>query len=113
MSDAITLIDLMNFKGTDEAAKESLDAWPYRELELELRVYQVDGPGSHYVTVLLETAASLSNKDPWRPIGRFTPMNAGGIDRRAFRHLLRYVRWRAITNVSGVSALLSLAGMAR
>lgn len=65
--------------------------------------------------MLLETASSLGGKgiDPWRSVGRFTPMKGPGVDRRAFRHLLRYVRWRAVTNVSDVQALFSIVGMAR
>lgn len=115
MSDAITLIEFLKLGDTEAVPDVPLDAWPYHELELELRVHQVDGPGSHHVTVLLETAASLGSGglDPWRTIGRFTPMKSAGVDRRAFRHLLRYVRWRALANVSNVSAVFSIVGMAR
>lgn len=116
MSDSIQLASAVSTKGvTDLSDGTVLDAWPYRELELELQMFTVSGPAASTVTVSLETASVIDGKGPitWHALGCFAPLGDAGSDRRRFGRLLRFVRWRAQTSHNTVTAVFSIQGMAR
>lgn len=116
MSDSIQLASGMKASGsTDQHGSRVLDAWSYRELDLELQVFHVDGPAGATATWSLETASTMEEQEPtvWHSLGCFAPMGEAGSDRRRFGRLLRFVRWRLQTSSNTVGVVFSIQGMAR
>lgn len=89
------------------ADRDIVDAAGYSALDLVLTVLASDGVlGLRLETALTRDAAQ------WQSLGVFTPLVAGaGTDRRGFRGVLRFVRWRVET-LTGTGVTFSSGGTA-
>lgn len=107
--------DLINFsaqplvvKGpTVQPAWSAIEVVGYDEMELLLNVVLVESSSTDTAfTLQMETALENREDVPWPSLGVFTPVaTSPAFDKRTFRKMLRYVRWR----VTECSASTSIA----